>query len=205
MNTKSIIVFILVTIGILVGAVFILTKSAKEEAQPVEGVEGQARHVKGEGEITLVEFSDLQCPACKSVQAPLKTIMQKYEGKVRLVYRHFPLTTIHDNALASSFAAEAAGMQDKFWEMHDLLFEKQQEWANLDDPTGKFVEYAGMLELEISKFEEDMKSSEVREAVNLDNLDATRLQLSGTPSFFINGVATEFAQLDGRLAELTQE
>lgn len=201
MNTKSIITFVLVTVGILAGAVALLWKFGNTEVKPIEGVAGEERHVKGEGPVTIVEFSDLQCPACRSVQAPLKEILAKYEGKVRLVYRHFPLSTIHKNAFIAAYATEAADKQNKFWEMHDLLFERQPEWEELDDPREKFGEYANELGLELEQFRQELESQEVREAVNKDSLDATRFRLTGTPSFFVNGVPVEFGALDTKLSE----
>lgn len=170
--------------------------------KPVADVAGEFKHVKGEGEIVLVEFSDLQCPACLAVQAPLKQILAKYEGKVKLVYRHFPLISIHKNAQAAAYASEAADMQGKFWEMHDLLFEKQQEWGELDNPKEKFGEYAQSLELDLTKFMADLESQEAKDRVSVDLLAATRNRLGGTPTFFLNGVKVEFNQIDSRIQEL---
>ncbi len=205
MQIKSIVMFVVVTIGLLlgVGALLVNFGNSAPENKIITDVAGEMRLVKGEGEIVLVEFSDLQCPACQSVQAPLKQILSKYEGKVKLVYRHYPLNSIHKNADIASRASEAAHLQGKFWEMHDTLFEKQREWEKLGDPREKFAEYATALGLDATKFLADIESQEVKDKVAIDLLAATNYRLSGTPSFFVNGESVEFANLDSRLSSLS--
>lgn len=202
MSKQAIITFILVSLGILVGSVALLWKFGNTEAKPIPDIAGVERHVTGEGSITIVEFSDLQCPACRVVQEPLKQLLEKYKGKVRLVYRHYPLSTIHKNAIAAAQAAEAAHAQGKFWEMHDRLFEKQTDWEGESDPTGKFVQYAADLQLDRAKFLADLTSQESRDAVNADSLAATRYRLAGTPTFFVNGLQTDFGQIEAKIREL---
>lgn len=204
MNTKSLVTFILVTIGILAGSVALLWRfGSTGGVKAIPDIAGSEKHVKGTGNITIVEFSDLQCPACKSVQEPLKQLLTKYDGKVKLVYRHFPLTTIHKNAVLAAQASEAADKQGKFWEMHDILFDRQTEWEKADDPTGKFAEYAATLGMNKEVFMTDMQSQDVKDAVMNDNLAATRYALSGTPTFFVNGFETDFAQLEAKIAEFS--
>jgi len=195
--------FAVVTLGLLLGVGAMLWQFGENADKPVADVAGESVHVKGEGEITLVEFSDFQCPACLSVQAPLKQILAKYEGKVKLVYRHFPLISIHKNAQMASYASEAADNQGKFWEMHDLLFDKQQEWGTLENPRDKFVEYAKSLEMDETKFLSDLESQEVKDKVSIDLLAATRYRLSGTPTFFLNGSKVEFNQIDSSIQQLS--
>lgn len=204
MNTKSIVTFVVVTLGILIGSVALLWKFGNPESQVIADIAGVASHVTGEGTVTLVEFSDFQCPACKQVQEPLKQLLERNRGKVRFVYRHFPLTTIHKNAQPAAQAAEAAHKQGKFWEMHDILFAKQTDWEKEGDPTVKFVQYATDLQLDKDKFVADLTSQAVKDAVNMDNIAATRYRLSGTPTFFVNGVETDFAQIEAKIAELTK-
>jgi protein-disulfide isomerase len=151
-----------------------------------------------------VEFSDFQCPACLSVQEPLKEILKKYEGKVELVYRHFPLTNIHKNALLSAQAAEAAGLQGKFFEMHDKLFTTQTVWQGMSDPREVFVGYTAELLLDKDKFIADLDSQAVKDSVNTDLLAATRYQINGTPTFYVNGIKTEFGQVEAKIVELTR-
>lgn len=201
MNSKSIITFVVVTVGILAGVVGLLWKFGNPQEKVIADVAGAGRHVQGDGPYTIVEFSDLQCPACRAVQEPLKQLLAANTGKVKFVYRHFPLTSIHKNALNAAYAAEAAHVQGKFWEMHDLLFEKQMEWENEADPHAKFDQYAKDLGLDVSRFAADSDSQEVRDAVNTDSLAASRYALAGTPTFFVNGVQTEFNAIADKLAQ----
>lgn len=204
MNTKTLITFIVVTLGILLGVGGLLWQFGVSAEKPIADIAGNYRHVKGEGSVELVEFSDLQCPACAGVQEPLKKILAKYEGKVRLVYRHFPLTSIHKNAMSAAWAVEAAHNQGKFWELHDLLYVKQSEWSELADPKEKFGEYAASLGMDKMKFLVEMELPATKEVVSADLLAATRFRLTGTPSFFVNGIKIEFNQLDAKLGTLVQ-
>ena len=204
MNTKTIIIFIAVTLGVLLGVGGLLYQFGASADKPIAEIAGKKAHVLGSGTVSVVEFSDFQCPACLSVQEPLKQILKKYEGKVELVYRHFPLTSIHKNAQLAAQVAEAAGLQGKFFEMHDVLFAKQTEWEKLGDPMEAFTAYAMLLQLEMTKFEADVTSQAVKDLVNADSLDATRYRLSGTPTFFVNGVKTEFAQIEAKIEQLVK-
>lgn len=151
-----------------------------------------------EAELTLVEFSDFQCPACGQAYPIVKQVQEQYGDQFLFEYRHFPLRTIHPNAQLAAQASEAAGVQGKFWEMHDMLFERQSDWSNSFNPTKKFTEYAEELGLNADRFEYDLKSDEVKAKVNADADEAQALNLPGTPSFLVNGeVATfdEFAAM----------
>jgi len=201
MQIKTIVTFIVVTLGVLLGVGGMLWQFGNTEVKPIVDVAGEKRHIKGSGSVEVVEFSDLQCPACAQVQEPLKQLLTKYEGKVSFVYRHFPLTNIHKNALAAAWGAEAANNQGKFWEWHDLLFARQTEWSELADPKPKFIEYAKELGMDESKLISDMGGEEAKNIVSTDLLAATRYRLTGTPSFFVNGYAVDFNQLEAKIAE----
>lgn len=136
--------------------------------------------------ITLVEFSDFECPACAAYNPLLKEVLAAYAGELRLVYRHFPLPG-HKSAAVAAYAAEAAGVQGKFFEMHDLLFERQSDWSSSKDASSLFVSYAAELGLDDDRFRADMKSDSVIERVREDLRQATELRLRGTPTFFVNG------------------
>ena len=202
MNLKSILIFIAVTLGVLGGVGALLFQFGSNVDKPVAEIAGEKKHVQGTGAVTLVEFSDFQCPACMSVQEPLKQLLTKYEGKIEFVYRYFPLTNIHKNAQMSAQAAEAAGVQGKFFEMHDKLFATQKAWEGIVDPRETFKGYAKELGLDEAQFATDMESQSTKDAIAVDVLAATRYQISGTPTFYVNGVKTEFPQLEAKLAEL---
>lgn len=135
----------------------------------------------------LIEYSDFQCPACASYQSILKTIAEELSDKVKIVYRHFPLESIHPNAKLAAQASEAAAIQNKFWEMHDKLFDLQSEWSNEKNPSEKFEQYATELGLDLEKFKNDLQSDSVKNKVNEDALLAQTLRLNSTPTFFLNG------------------
>ncbi len=204
MNIKTIVIFIAVTLGVLGGVGGLLWQFGSNTDKPIAEVGGDKTHIKGSGSVTLVEFSDFQCPACQAVQEPLKQILKKYEGKVEFVYRHFPLVSIHKNAMVAAQASEAADLQGKFWEFHDKLFENQAEWSGLSDPRDKFGEYLSQMGGDIEKFKSDLESQVVKDRVAVDILATTRYRLSGTPTFYVNGIKVEFGQVESRIVELTQ-
>lgn len=145
--------------------------------------------VKGdkEGSVTLIEYGDFQCPACVSYYPLVKKLFEETQSGLKIVYRHYPLTRIHKNAYPAARASEVAGRQGKFWEMHDMLFEKNGEWVELRDPKDKFREFAKEIGLDESKFIEDFDSKEVGDAVNADILSGNQLGVNSTPTFYLNG------------------
>ncbi len=140
-----------------------------------------------EAPVELVEFSDLQCPACASYHPYIMRFLKIYQGKLRFVYRHFPLISIHPQSPLAALAAEAAGKQGRFFEMVELLFEKQKEWGAVREPRPLFIDYAKQLGLDIQKFQEDLFDEELARKVNADLTEAREKGLNSTPSFFING------------------
>lgn len=177
---------------VVLAAIFGLTKMSSgtttatsvDMQQLLEG----ARFVRenGDTKVTVVSFSDIQCPSCKAAKETLKDL-ETMPG-VRTVMRQFPLPpNVHKYALISAKAVEAGRVMGKGWEMMDLMFDKQGEWSDIKNPEKKFVEYAKSLGLEEKKFEETMNSKEVAEMVQIDANLAARLQLSGTPTIFVNG------------------
>ena len=135
----------------------------------------------------MVEYSDFQCPSCASYQPIIEALLNDFPNDLRFVYRHFPLVAIHKNALSAAMAAEAAGLQGKFWEMHDLLFEKQAEWSQKSDPKDFFVGYAKELGLDEKEFISDFESKSLDEKLRSSLKEADSLGLSYTPTFFLDG------------------
>jgi protein-disulfide isomerase len=162
-------------------------------------------HVRGASEsaqFTIVEFSDFQCPACMSVSSSVKSLVEEYKDTTRLVYRHFPLNSIHKNAYSAAKASEAAG-DEKFWEMHDRLFATQDEWKNLSDPTEFYVGLAKELGLDEAAFRESLKSDGVAGIVNRDLQLATELSIAATPTFYLNGKKMELVEILNTLRQST--
>lgn len=151
----------------------------------------------------LVEYSDLQCPACKSFH---EYISQEIEAtvsgniditkKVVFIYRHFPLTQIHQHAEEAAYAAEAAGKQNKFFAMTDILFNKQNEWENKGDVKDIFESYAKDLNLNVEAFRKDRDSQETKDKVSADTLSGEKAQINATPTFFLNGKKVEINSFD---------
>lgn len=154
-------------------------------------------HVKGaeDAAVTLVEYGDFECPACAFYAPIVKSLSDSYPDRLRVVFRHFPLPS-HTNAYEAALAAEAAGKQGKFWEMHDVLYEKQEEWSKNSNPQGKFEEYASQLELDLEKFKKDMETDDLKEKVDNDVLSGNSLKVSFTPSFFLDGQLVQPRSLD---------
>lgn len=152
-------------------------------------VEADGPHIKGnpEAEFIITEFSDFQCPSCKAAAPQVTSIVESYSERLAVEYKHFPLRSIHPNAQLAAQASEAAANQGMFWEMHDLLFEKQSEWSQSFNPERYFREYAQELGLNVDRFRYDLNSDDIKDRVNENYDEATELQLSGTPSFVYNG------------------
>lgn len=161
------------------------------EPEPEEQVLGDARNVKGatESAITIVEFSDFQCPACKAAEPLISQVVEQYPNDVRLVYRHFPLNSIHPYAQMAGYASEVAADEGLFWEYHDKLFEQQLVWSQMGSASeveDAFVTYAGELGIDTDSFREKIASQEIKDRVLQDVADANTLGLSGTPTLFVN-------------------
>ena len=153
-------------------------------------------------EITIIEFSDFQCPFCARFHVQtLPTIMDEYinKGTVKLVFRDFPIQSIHPNALPASVAAECANEQKKFKEMHDVLFEKQNEWSNqnIESVMNTFSQYASDLGLEEKAFDSCLKNGKYIEEIQKDLDDGRTYGISGTPGFFIGNDQIGFIELKG--------
>ena len=137
--------------------------------------------------VTIVEYADFECPSCQAYAPVLSQLVKEYPQNVQFVYRYFPLPQ-HPNAVPSARAAEAAGLQGKFWEMHDLLFVNHAEWETQTNPSEVFKKYATQLGLDTARFETDYTSKVVIDRVSKDANDAATNKLSYTPPIFLNGV-----------------
>lgn len=200
-------------IGVLITKISYLEKNASSSSSdntvdvgniqaPSEPVDVSEGHLPILGDkdakVTIVEFSDFQCPFCKALfDDSLPQIKKDYvdTGKVKFAYRHYPLTGIHPNAQKAAEASECANEQDKFWDYHDQLFINQADWEALDAQAAqaKFTEFAGSLGLDTAKFGQCLSSGKFEEEVNKDLSDGTAVGVSGTPATFINGILVEGA------------
>lgn len=185
-DTKILLVIAALTVGVI-GFIVFNSGSATQSFDPATIGRGGVATGSATPKVTLVEFSDFFCPACRAVSPTVDQIIQKDGDRVKLVFRHFPLPQ-HALAFKASQAAEAANLQGKFWVYRDRLFADQE---NLKGES--FLAIAKDLGLNVDKFNSDLNSTEVIKKVQLDADDAKKLNLPGTPSFFIDGEKIELA------------
>jgi protein-disulfide isomerase len=166
-------------------------KTASTEESPVRlgrkpGVE--PAHIRGSSnaQVQIEEFGDFQCPSCAALSPALNQAEQKYHGKLYVVFRQFPLAD-HKNAEAAARATEAAGLQDRFWEMHDLLYGSQLVWTRAADPREFFNQFAKSIGLDVERFKRDIESEQVKVRIIADQQRAASLGVNRTPAIFISG------------------
>ena len=210
---------ILVVLGVALGAGWYLTRPAKDSAQSPNAVSinnsaptsptpvakvtnsadpgAQPPHSLGpeNAPAVLEEFGDFECPPCGLLHPVLKTMEKEFGPRLRVVFREFPLVPTHPHALAAARSAEAAGLQGKFWEMHDLLFENQRTWHEQFDARPTFEGYAQKLGLDMERFRRDVSSQVVEQRIFLDGKRAHGLGVKGTPTVFLNGREVPFESL----------
>jgi protein-disulfide isomerase len=145
--------------------------------------------------VTLEEFGDFQCPPCSLFHPILKTMEKEFGPRLRVIFREYPLVPSHAHALSAARAAEAAGLQDKFWEMHDMLFETQKAWEDAENVQPIFEGYATKIGLDLTKFRQELKSQVVEQRIFLDGKRARDLGVQGTPTVFLNGRELPFESL----------
>ncbi|MDP3954273.1 MAG: thioredoxin domain-containing protein [bacterium] len=185
----------LVVVLVIGGGIFALVKFSGSAPTQQDGGNilseqlNSSDHIYGnpEAKVVLLEYLDFQCPACAAYDPLVQELKKEYSDRVAFVVRHFPLRSIHANAQISSQAAEAAGLQGKFWEMHDMIFENQAVWSNGRGAKSIFLGYAESLGLDKDKFEDDLDSSQVKDKIEADLKSGNNSGVNGTPSFFLNG------------------
>jgi protein-disulfide isomerase len=180
------------------GAYFYWAKrsaNAPKFTKPEGEAPGKLVHALGPADatVTLEEFGDFQCPPCGKLSEPINQLQKQYN--LRLIYREFPLAN-HAHAKEAAFAAEAAGRQGRFWQMHDLLFREQAVWSYSTDARALFHAYAGMLQLDLGRFKKDIDSSEVQQQVESDQHRGTAIGVKTTPTIFLNNEALTSEQMN---------
>jgi protein-disulfide isomerase len=157
------------------------------ESQSVPAKGDTSAHFRGnpDAQVTLEEFADFQCPPCSQFAPFAEELLREYDSRLRIVFRNFPLSA-HEHARGAALAAEAAGFQGKFWEMHDTLYREQSAWSKAPNTRELFESYAGTLGLDVEQFKKDMDSDKARERVDSDHALANLLGVKVTPTLFIN-------------------
>lgn len=211
---------------VIVGAVLLLTIGGgfllfrSKSGPPLKLATGkpgaEPAHIRGseKARVTLEEFGDFQCPPCGFLAATLLKVEHDYADRLRVVFRQFPLA-MHPHAMTAASAAEAAGLQGRFWEMHDLLFQNSMQWGKPSpqpsaapgqlvpappeealNVRATFAQYAEKLGLDVERFKRDMNSEEVKARIRLDQERGASVGVDRTPVLFIEGVQIPFASLD---------
>lgn len=191
-----------IIIAIIIGAVIaLLVFGGTSEAPSNNESEGdvlaitESDHVKNnnrEGQVTIIEYADFQCPACAQYYPIVEQVLSQYQDdQVTFAFRHFPLVNIHPNAMVAHRAAEAAGEQDKFFEMYDLLFQRQTQWSEASNAQEVIDGYAQELELDMDRYSATFNSSDTLSFIN-SQLDAGQsIGVASTPTFFVDGEQLE--------------
>ncbi|HJR08506.1 MAG TPA: thioredoxin domain-containing protein [Pyrinomonadaceae bacterium] len=166
-----------------------LNSNAPVASRPAAANIAPIVHLRGRADAPLLleEYGDFQCPPCGFFHPILKRIEGEFEREVRVSFHHYPLRNMHRNAAEAARAAEAAALQGKFWQMHDMLFEKQKEWSDAPAARPVFLGYARTLGLDVEKFTQDIDSTPVSNRVMNDETVGTARGVTGTPTVFLNG------------------
>jgi NhaA family Na+:H+ antiporter len=191
---------LLIIAAVLVAAVagtWLLLRSQKSSnsannASPSPGAEptgAEPPQVRGNANapVTLEEFADFQCPSCGAYYPELKKIESEFGDRLRVIFRERPLVPPHEHALIAAQAAEAAGLQGRFWEMHDKLYENQTAWSEARDLVPILVDYAKQIGLDTDRFMKDLNGEVVSTRIFQDGKRAHALNINGTPTFYVNG------------------
>ena len=224
MSKKAWIIFSVVVVALLGGLVYLSSKDKIDVSQVNEksvlaasDKNGNiADHVYGKknSKVILIEYGDFQCPGCAGAHPQVKAITEEYKDKIAFVFRNFPLTNIHPNARAAAAAVEAAGLQGKYWEMNNLVYDNQDNWkdASTDQRDSLFTQYAVEAGVNKDKFTQALANATISKKISFDQALGKKVRVSGTPTFFLNGtlvnesVTNNIIQSDGsQLKKLLDE
>ena len=195
--TKEAKILIAIALVVIIGGVLLAIYANPQPEEAGKAVDPQSlirensyMTGKKDAKVTIVEFGDFQCPACAAAHPEVKAVLEQYKDNpdVNFVFRNFPLDSIHPNAHMAAEAAEAAGKQGKYWDMFDLLYSRQQEWAQDSAPLGIFSRYAQEFSLDGDKFKSEVEQRFYADIINTDYKDGEALGVNSTPTFFVNGV-----------------
>lgn len=214
-------VIIAITLGLIVGAGVLLFKASSPTPQPVatpaatgspaasptEGAPTAAAtptpEVTKKDVVLVEEYGDYQCPPCGGLHPILKTLKNEFGGRMQLTFYHFPLSQIHKNAVPAAMTSVAAAMQGRFADMHNLLYDTQKVWSEVEDFSPIAMDYARQIGLDMEKFKRDVNSPAVRAQIASDMQRATSLKVDSTPTLFLNG--TQIPNEKYTLEELRKE
>lgn len=194
MDRNRWLIFGFLSIGIVAGLIFLSGKNkidvSNRDAFVIDTSSEIKDHVTGktDSRIVLYEFADYQCTGCSAAFPQIKSITEQYKDHIAFVYRNFPLTSGHQHAFAAAAAAEAAGLQGKYWPMHDQLFETRDSWNTMtaEQRASAFEGYASQLGLNLDQYRSDISSQKVAEKINTDRALGLKVGVNSTPTLFLN-------------------
>ena len=181
------------------GAMLYRAKRQQQQLRPIpenkalsQTTEAESIHIRGNpnAPVTLEEFGDFQCPPCGSFATFSERLLKEYDSRLRIVFRNFPLPA-HEHARDAALAAEAAGLQGRFWEMYDVLYREQVFWSYAPNARQLFESYAGTIGLNLDQFRKDMDGEKAKERLDSDHARGDSLGVKVTPTFFINNQPVE--------------
>ncbi|PID33541.1 hypothetical protein CR969_00145 [Candidatus Saccharibacteria bacterium] len=202
MDSKKWAIFILMVAAIIGGMIWMSSQNRlnvsdinQETASKFIGADGRNGQIEDHtlgnpsAKVVMIEYGDYQCPGCSTTAPEAKKVAEEYKDHMLLIFRNYPISSIHPNARAAAAVAEAAGKQGKFWQMHDLLYKNQKQWASASpkDRTPLFASYAQELGLDQDKFSKDIASPEVLKKIDFDLAVGGIHNVTATPTFVING------------------
>lgn len=185
-SVKKFVIIVLAVVAVIIGGAILKHEKPSTISSPTNNTLG-----KGTSGVTLTMYADFECPGCGAFYPILKQVTDHYKDEIKFQFINFPLTQIHQNALAAARAAQAANDQGKFWEMHDLLYANQTTWAQLGDATSTFEGYATQIGLNMPKYRTDYASAATNATINADIASGQAKQVTGTPTFFLDGKQIE--------------
>jgi protein-disulfide isomerase len=193
---------VIIIVVLIFAGIFVFNGHKTADSPGKKSGTAPTQHIEGKGQsgVTVVEYGDYQCPFCGDAYAPIKQAVADLNDQIFFQFRNYPLTSLHQNAFAAARAAEAASMQNKFWEMHDALYESQDQWSNEGNPVPFFNQLAQQLGLNTTRFKADYASGKVNNLINADLAAGGKLKIQGTPTFFINGKQTSLPYQKGAAA-----
>jgi protein-disulfide isomerase len=188
-----------------VGGGFLMFRSAQPQSPATPTPTGGSVAVS-KGVVTIDEYGDYQCPPCGALHPIIKSLKGEYGDRIQFAFHHFPLTQIHSHALEASYAAAAAGLQGKFWEMHNLLYENQSVWSEVGDFRPIVLDFARKIGLDLQRFTRDIDGIQVMSVVQDDSTRGNLLGVNSTPTVFINGqmVANDNLTAEGLRKEINK-
>jgi protein-disulfide isomerase len=194
--------------AVLVAAVsggFLMFRSAQPQLLATPAPTGGSV-ATSKGAISIDEYGDYQCPPCGALHPIIKTLKGEYGDRIQFAFHHFPLTQLHSHAAEASYAAAAAGLQGKFWEMHNMLYENQSLWSEVGDFRPILEDFARRIGLDIQRFAQDMNGLQVATIVSDDATRGSLLGVNSTPTIFINGqmIANDNLTAEGLRKEINR-